>query len=186
MAGYDLATGKELWHLGDGGDIPVPAPVIAGDLFVLTQGHSKSPIFVVRADARGDLTPSQDNKPEGLAWSLRVKGAYMPTPIVVGDLLYVNDDNGVFTAFEVANSKQVFRERLPKSGSSPYSASPVSAGGLVFTTNEDGQVDVIEAGRKFKPVAQNQMNEICMATPAIADGELFIRGAKNLYCIGGP
>lgn len=184
MAGYDLATGKELWSLGDGGDVPVPTPVIAGDIFILTQGHSKSPIFAVRADARGDLTPVGDKKPDGLAWSSRVKGAYMPTPIVVGDHLYINDDNGVFTVFQVATGKQVFRDRLPGSGSSPYSASPVSAGGLIFTTNEDGQVDVMQAGSSPKPVGKNQMNEICMATPAIADSELFIRGAKNLFCIG--
>jgi len=185
MAGYDLATGKELWTLGDGGDIPVPRPIVAGDLFVLTQGHSKSPIFVVRADARGDLTPAAPgSKPEGMAWWLRVKGAYMPTPIVVGDLLYINDDNGILTAFGLTTGKQVFRERLPGSGIAPFSASPVSAGGLLFATNEDGQVDVIRAGREFKVAGKNQMNEICMATPAIADGQLFIRGQNNLFCIG--
>lgn len=184
MAGYDLATGKELWSLGDGGDIPVPGPVIAGDLFFLTQGHSKSPIFAVRADARGDLTPpAPDSKPEGLAWWSRVKGAYMPTPIVVGEYLYINDDNGIFTAFETATGKQVFRDRLLGSGIAPYSASPVSAGGLLFATNEDGLVDVVQTAREPKMLGKMAMKEICMATPAIADGQLFIRGQKNLYCI---
>lgn len=184
MAGYDLATGKELWTLGDGGDIPVPAPIIAGDRFVLTQGHSKSPIFVVSADARGDLTPTDDKKPDGLAWWSRVKGSYMPTPIVVDDLLYICDDNGVYTIFDLATGKQQFRERLPGSGGSTYSASPVSAGGFIFVVNEAGQVDVKEAGKKGVTVGSNQMNEVCMSTPAIADGELFIRGEKNLFCIG--
>jgi outer membrane protein assembly factor BamB len=184
MAGYDLSSGKELWSLSDGGDIPVPRPVIAGDLFVITNGHSKSPIFVVRADARGDLTPTEDRKPEGLAWWSRVKGSYMPTPIVIDDLLYIADDNGLFTVFELSNGQQVSRQRLPGSGGSPFSASPVAAGGRLYITNEDGQVDVVQAGRDFKVLASNQMKEICMATPSIADGLLFIRGQNHLFCIG--
>ncbi len=184
IAGYDLATGKELWRFADGGDIPVPRPVVARDLFIITSGHSKSPIFAVRADARGEFDPAGNHKPDQLAWWSRVKGSYMPTPIVVDDLLYIADDNGVFTVFEVATGQQVSRQRLPGSGSSPYSASPVAADGRLYITNEDGQVDVIQTGCEFKVLASNPMQEICMATPAIADGLLFVRGQNNLFCIG--
>lgn len=184
MAGYDLATGKELWSLSDGGDIPVPTPVVAGDTFFLTNGHSKSPIYAVRADARGVLTPTDDNKPAGLEWWSKVKGSYMPTPIVVDNLLYIADDNGVLCVFETKTGKQVYRQRLPGGGNSTYSASPVSAGGRIYVTSEDGQIDVIEAGKEYKVLATNQMNEICMATPAISEGRLFVRGQNHLYCIG--
>jgi outer membrane protein assembly factor BamB len=184
MAGYDLATGKELWSLSDGGDIPVPCPIIAGDLFILTNGHSRSPIYAVRADARGSLTPKDDAIPQGLAWWSKVKGSYMPTPLVLDDLLYIADDNGVLSVFEVATGKSVSRQRLPGGGNSTYSASPVAADGRLYITNEDGQVDVIKAGRVYGVMASNQMNEVCMATPAIADGQLLIRTRGHLYCLG--
>ncbi len=184
MAGYDLATGKELWSLEGGGDIPVPRPIIAGDLFFITNGHSKSPIYVIRASARGVLTPTDDAKPEGIAWWSKVKGSYMPTPIVVDDLFYVSDDNGVLCVFEAATGKQVYRQRLPGGGNSTYSASPVAAAGRLYITNEDGQVDVVKTGREFQVLASNQMNGICMATPALAEDRLFIRTRDQLFCIG--
>ncbi|MBI1826567.1 MAG: PQQ-binding-like beta-propeller repeat protein [Planctomycetes bacterium] len=184
MAGYSLSTGKELWSMSDGGDIPVPRPVIAGDLFIITNSHSKSPIFAVKSGATGNITPKGEETSEGLAWSKPVKGSYMPTPIVIDDLLYVADDNGILTTYETATGKQVYRERLPGGGKATYSASPVSAGGRLYTTNEDGQVDVIKTGREYKHLASNQMKEQCMATPAIVDGMLFVRGQDNLYCIG--
>jgi len=184
IAGYELKTGKELWSLEGGGDIPVPRPVIAGDLFFITNGHGKSPIYAVRADAKGTLTPGEDSKPEGLAWWSKVKGSYMPTPIVLDDYLYVADDNGVLTVFEAKTGTQAYRQRLPGGGSSTYSASPVAAGGKLFVTNEDGQVDVIKAGKKYEHLATNQMGELCMATPAISEGLLLIRGRDHLFCIG--
>jgi outer membrane protein assembly factor BamB len=184
MAGYDLATGKELWSLSGGGDIPVPRPIVSGDLFFITNGHSRSPIFAVRADAKGVLKTSEDGPADGLAWWSNVRGSYMPTPIVVDDLLYVADDNGVLSVFESASGKQVYRQRLPGGGNATYSASPVAADGRLYVINEDGQVDVIKTGREFQVLASNQMNEVCMATPAIADGVLFIRTRDHLYCIG--
>jgi len=185
MAGYSLASGKELWSISDSGDIPVPRPVISGDLFFITNSHSKSPIFAVKADAAGDITPKGDDRTSsGLAWSKPVKGSYMPSPIVIDDLLYIGDDNGILTTYEAATGKQVYRERLPGGGKATYSASPVSAGGKLYTTNEDGQIDVIQTGHEYKPLASNQMKEQCMATPAIADGTIFVRGENNLYCIG--
>ena len=76
------------------------------------------------------------------------------------------------------------RERLPGGRQSTYSASPVSAGGRIYVTNENGQIDVIAAGSNFRVLASNQMNEVCMATPAISDGLLLIRGTMHLFCIG--
>ncbi len=196
MAGYDLATGKELWRMQGGGDVPVPAPVVANDLFYITNGHGRKPIYVVRPDATGDVTPPAEDAASGppagegqvrlpgLAWYKPNKGSYMPTPIVVGDLFYVADDNGIFTGFDAKTGEQVVRERLPGGGKSTFSASPVSADGRIYTTSETGQIDVIKAGRKFEVLGSNQMNEVCMATPAISNGLLFVRARSNLYCIG--
>lgn len=184
MAGYDLNSGEELWRLHGGGDVPVPRPVVSEELIFVTNGHGKKPIYAVRADAKGDLTPADDSKPEGLAWWNKVKGSYMPTPILVGQTIYVADDGGVVTALSAADGKQLYRERLPGGGSSTYSASPVSADGRIYAINEDGQVDVIKAGATFEVLASNKMNEVCMATPAISDGLLLIRGRSHLFCIG--
>jgi outer membrane protein assembly factor BamB len=192
MAGYDLATGKELWQLHGGGDVPVPTPIVAGDLFFITNSHGRRPIYVVRADATGDLTPPAEDQgpaapaalPAGLAWYKPIKGSYMPTPIVVGDVFYVADDNGIFTGFEAKTGEQLLRERLPAGGNSTFSASPVHADGRIYTTSEDGQIDVVKAGRKFELLGSNRMKEICMATPAISEGVLFIRGKDHLFCIG--
>ncbi len=183
MAGYDLATGKELWTMNGGGDVPVPAPVVSGDLIVVTNGHGRRPVYVVRADATGDLTPKEDQISDGLAWYNRGKGSYMPTPIVVNDVLYVADDNGILTAFDVSTGKQLFRERLPGSGKSTYSASAVAADGRLYITSEDGQVDVVKAGREYELLASNQMGDTCMATPAIADGMIVFRTLHHLYGI---
>jgi outer membrane protein assembly factor BamB len=184
IAGYNLATGDELWHLQGGGDVPVPRPVITGERFILTAGHGKSPIFAVRADARGDLTPTDDSKPEGLAWWHKVHGSYMPTPIVVQGLVFVANDNGILTALDAGTGEKVFRERLPGSAASTYSASAVAADGRLYVTSESGQVDVIRAARTFEVLASNQMGEVCMATPAISDGLLLVRGTKHLFCLG--
>lgn len=185
MAGYDLATGKELWRLHDGGDIPVPVPVISGDTFFITNGHSRSPIFAVKADASGDITPAGEDKTSaGLAWYKPVKGSYMPTPIAVDGVLYVANDNGIFTGFDAKTGEQIVRERLPAGGKSTFSASPVSADGRIYTTSEDGQIDVIKTGKKFEVLASNPMGEVCMATPAISDGLLIVRGKDHLFCIG--
>lgn len=184
MAGYDLASGKELWWLNGGGDVPVPRPVVSENLIFLTNGHGRKPIYVIRPDATGDLTPGEEGTPAGLAWWNRVKGSYMPTPIVVDDILFVADDNGVLTAFEAASGTQLFRERIPGGGKSTYSASPVSAGGRLYITSEEGQVDVIAVAREYKHIASNKMGEVCMATPAVSDGLLLVRGRDHLFCIG--
>lgn len=184
IAAYDLATGEEIWHFGGGGDVPVPRPIVSGDAVFITNGHGRSPIYAVKATARGDLTPKDDDTtPEGMLWYRPNKGSYMPTPIVVGEVFYVANDNGVFTGFEVGTGKQLLRERLPGGGKSTYSASPVAADGRIYVTSEDGQVDVVRAARTFEVLASNQMGEICMATPAISDGLLLIRGRDHLFAI---
>ncbi|MCO6439062.1 MAG: PQQ-binding-like beta-propeller repeat protein [Phycisphaerae bacterium] len=185
IAGYDLKTGKELWYLSGGGDVPVPRPVVAGAKVFITNGHGRSPIYAIRAEATGDITPKESGEetPEGMLWYRPNKGSYMPTPIVVNDVLYVAADNGAFTGFEAKTGEQLLRKRLPGGGKATYSASPVSADGRIYVTNEDGQVDVMAASRTFDVLASNQMGEVCMATPAISEGLLLIRGRDHVFCI---
>ncbi len=186
MGGYDLATGESLWKLHGGGDVPVPTPIVAGDRIVITNGHGRKPLYVVNAAASGDLTPPDtgDARPEGLAWWRDARGSYMPTPIVVDNKLFVGDDNGILTVFDVRTGEQLHRRRLVEGSSATYSASPVAAAGHVYFTSEDGDIHVIRAEDPYDVVATNAMGEVCMATPAIAHGRLYIRGVKSVYCIG--
>ena len=183
MAGYDLLTGNRIWHLKNGGDVPVPTPLFAGGLIYLTNGHGRSPVYAIRATAAGDLTPSSaDPQTPGLAWWQPRGGAYMPTPLVVQNRLYTCNDNGRLEVREARTGELIYRERVG-TGSQTYSASAVAAGGVVYFVSERGQVTVIKQGDVFQKVATNHMREVTMATPAISGDRLLIRGVRHLFCL---
>ncbi len=187
MAGYDLKSGEQLWNLSGGGDVPVPTPLFANGLIYLTNGHGRSSMYAVDPNASGDLTPGKDSEEEdapneGLKWWQAKEGSYMPTPIIVGELLYTCDDNGRLVVRNATSGELVYRKRVGRSGGT-FSASAVSAGGHIYFASELGEVTVIETGAEFNRVAANDMGEPVMATPAIAGERLLIRTFGNLYCL---
>jgi outer membrane protein assembly factor BamB len=184
MGGYDLETGEVLWRLSGGGDVPVPTPQYAHGLVYLTNSHGgRRPLYAVRPEARGDVTPDEDKETNGgLAWHLEKEGAYMPTPIVVGNHIYVCEDNGALGVFDAVSGEAKYKTRLGGGGGN-YSASPVSGGGRIYFASEDGDVHALEAGDAYKLVATNSMEEVVMATPAIADGAMYVRTKGKLYCL---
>jgi outer membrane protein assembly factor BamB len=107
----------------------------------------------------------------------------MPTPLAYRGLLYMLANNGVLDAYEIATGKELYRERLSIIGSG-YSASPVAADGKIYLSSEDGDMLVISAGPTFKHVATNTMNETLMATPALSEGVMYVRGATTLMAVG--
>ena len=182
MAGYDLKTGERLWHLNNGGDVPVPTPLFANGLIFLTNGHGRSPMYAINPTATGDLTPSDDeSENSGLVWQSS-DGSYMPTPLVMGELLYTCNDNGRLSVRDSMTGDPIYRQRIG-TGSQTYSASSVAAGGHIYFVSEQGEVTVIEAGSTFKKVASNDMGEVVMSTPAISGDRLLIRSVRNLYCL---
>jgi outer membrane protein assembly factor BamB len=185
VGGYDLRTGKELWRMKGGGDIPVPTPILHRDLVFITNAHGPAaPIFAVRASASGDisLAPNVDTGAH-VAWSQQREGAYMQTPIIYGDLLYVCRDNGVLGVYEAATGKRLYQQRIG-AGRSGFSASAVAGDGKVYYTSEDGSVFVIKAGNTFEQLAENPLGETAMATPAISEGTMFLRTRTRLVAIG--
>jgi len=183
MAGYDLKTGTRIWHLNDGGDVPVPTPLFANGLIYLTNGHGRSPTYAIQPTATGDLTPVEDeSKNAVLAWWQARDGSYIPTPVVRHELLYTCNDNGRLTVRDAITGDLIYRQRVG-TGRGTYSASAVVAGGHVYFVSERGEVTVIEEGNAFKRVASNEMGEVVMATPAIAGDRLLIRTVGNLYCL---
>ena len=107
----------------------------------------------------------------------------MPTPLIYRGLLYVLNNNGVFDAYNLGTGEEVYRQRLPNIGSG-FSASPVGADGKIYLSSEDGEISVIAAGTQFKQISANDMGETLMATPALSEGVLYARTAKNVFAIG--
>ncbi len=185
IGGYDARTGKEVWRLTGGGDIPVPTPVVAHGLAFIMNAHGKlSPIYAVHLGATGDISLKDDQKSNsGIAWSVPRGGAYMQTPMVYGDYLYSCQINGILSCYEARTGKVIYQERLG-TGRTGFTASPVAADGKIYFTSEEGEVYVVKAGPEFKVLATNRMGEVCMATPAISEGTLFFRTQGNLVAVG--
>jgi len=187
IGGYDLETGKEIWKMTGGGDIPVPTPVSGHGLVFLTNAHGRmSPIYAVRPTATGDITLTGDARESAhIAWSIPRGGAYMQTPLVYGDYLYNCRDNGVLTCYEAKTGKQVYQERLG-TGRTGFTASAVAAAGKLYYSSEEGDVFVVQAGPEFKVLGTNPLGEVCMATPAISAGVLYFRTQSHLVAVGEP
>jgi outer membrane protein assembly factor BamB len=185
IAGYDIADGKKRWTMKGGGDIPVPTPVAAHGLIYVTSAHGlMSPIYAIKSTAQGDITlPLDRDASAHVAWSIRRGGNYMQTPIVVGDYLYCCRDNGVLTCFDAKTGKQMYRTRLDGTG---FTASAVAAGERIYFTAEDGRVHVIKAGPEFESLAENDLGESCLSTPALSGGTIFFRTRGHLIAIGEP
>jgi outer membrane protein assembly factor BamB len=182
--GYDPRTGKELWRLHDNSEVKVPSPVIANDLYYLSGGNPRGrEFYVVRPHASGDISlPANVESSAGVAWRKMRGSPYTPTPIVYQGLLYVCNDNGVLTVYDAVTGAQVFQHRIGTTNST-FSASPVAARGHLYFASEDGEVFVLKAGRTYQLVATNRMGEPLMATPAISDGLLIVRGQQHLFAV---
>ena len=180
--GYDPETGRELWRLGNNAEIAVPTPFTAKGLIFVTSGYRPiQPIYAIKAGvAEGDISlKEKETSNDAIAWSKSKGGPYLPTPIAYGDHFYVCSNSGILTCYELSTGKQVYQQRL--GGSSGYTASPVAADGRLYFAGEDGTVRVVKAGPKYEMLAANPLGEVVMATPAIADGMLYVRTQSHLF-----
>lgn len=182
---YDFATGKHIWKLDGGGDIPVPTPVVAHGFAYLTSAHGKfRPMRAVRLDAKGDITPPDPGATNAaIVWAHARQGSYMQTPVVVGENLYGCTDSGVLSCFDAKTGTIRFSERMGN-GSEGFTASPVSDGRHLYFASEVGNVYVVRAIERFSVAATNKLGETFMSTPALADGTLFCRTREQLMAIG--
>ena len=102
--------------------------------------------------------------------------------MIYGDLMYVVNNQGVLSAYNAKTGERVYQQRLGSGGS--YSASPVAADGKIYFSSEDGDVYVVKAGPTFELLAKNSVGEVVMASPALSDGMLIVRGMKNVIALG--
>jgi outer membrane protein assembly factor BamB len=183
--GYDPATGRELWRLEGNPEITATTPVAGNDLIYIANSYRPNqPIYAIKAGATGDIS-LKDGKTssEFVAWSYQRGGTYMPTPILYGEYFYTCANHGVMAAYNAKTGERLYQQRIADKGGS-YSASPVAADGKLYLSSEDGEIFVVKAGPKYELLATNQMGEVLMATPAISDGMIFVRGRNHLFAIG--
>ncbi len=179
VTGHDLATGKELWRAyGLNPDNNpfyriVNSPVVMDG--IIYAGAKSKPYLAIRAGGRGDITNTHR------AWVVDT-GPDVPTPVTDGKYLYMVRDNGAFLCLDAKTGKEIYPQQRLKPGT--YSSSPVLADGKLYITNEDGLTSVVKAGPAFEILAENGLNDYTLSSPAVSDGQIFIRTAQHLYCFG--
>jgi outer membrane protein assembly factor BamB len=179
VTGHDPTTGKELWRAeglnpgNDGSYRIVASPVVYNDLIVAPS--RERPILALKAGGRGDVTRSH------LVWSAN-NGPDVPTPVTDGTYLYVVNDRGIMSCLDLKTGKEIYSRQRLRSGT--YSGSPVAADGKIYVTNEDGVTVVVKAGPTFQVLAENDVDDYTLSSPAVSDGQIFIRTAKFLYAVG--
>lgn len=179
VTGHDPATGKELWRANglNPDNNPsyriVASPVIFGD--IIYAPTRVKPLLALRAGGRGDITSSH------VLWS-NMNGPDVPTPVTDGTYFYIVNDRGIVWCLDAKTGKEIYGPQRIKPGT--YSSSPVLADGKIYVTNEEGLTTVIKAGPTFEVLAENPLSDYTLSSPAISEGQIFIRTATNLYAIG--
>jgi outer membrane protein assembly factor BamB len=184
---YSPDTGKELWRLRGLTGQSTPSPVAADGLLYLatgSQGESNRPVFAVRPGAAGDISLAKgEEKNQFVAWLHPRASAYTSSPLVYRGRMYVVNDNGILTVFDSQTGKEVYKARAGGSGNT-FSASPWAADGKIYLLSEDGHAFVIEAGDKYVELSKNSLDEMSLASPALAPDSIFLRTQTKLYRIG--
>jgi len=178
VVGYDLASGRQLWQAGGTTMNAIPTPVFGDGLVIAMGGFRGSMARAIRlADARGDVTgaPAQ-------AWTYEKDTPYVPSPLLYrGAVYFLKVNSGILTSLDAKTGAVRFTERLADIPN--VYASPVAADGRIYIIGREGTTAVLEAGAAPKVLATNVLNEPVDMTPALVDGELYLRGAKHLYRI---
>ena len=183
---YDL-NGKILWEFKGMSTIAIPTPFSKFDLLYIASGYvgdQHRPVYAIRPGASGDISLKQgETNNQFIAWYLPQGGPYNPSPIIYGDYYYTLLDRGFFTAHDARTGKEVYGKQRIDPAAGAFTSSPWAYNGKIFCLSEDGDAFVIQAGTEYKLIGKNSLDEMCMATPAIARGSLIIRTASKIYRI---
>lgn len=175
---YDFETGKPLWEVAGLGQNTIPAPVSDGSMIFLMSGYRNPNLLAVKLGREGDLTGT-----DAVVWQNQRGNSYTPSPVLTGGKLYVLSDSGMLSCYDAKTGTPYYQQqRLPK----PYNfkSSPVAAGGKLYMASEEGDVIIVNLGEKYEVVATNTLaDQMFIATPAILDGEIYLRGQNTLFAI---
>jgi outer membrane protein assembly factor BamB len=173
VASYEPDTGEQHWLVEGPTEQYVASLVYNGELLFMTCGFPDLFMQAIRPDGHGNVTKTH------VLWQKDRDCSYVPSPIAFGPYFLIVADNGVATCFEAKTGKSCWRERLGPH----YSASLTSANGLVYFLSDKGVMTVVRPGAELEIVTRNELGENTYASPAISNGQMFLRGIKNLYCI---
>ncbi|MEE2642286.1 MAG: PQQ-binding-like beta-propeller repeat protein [Planctomycetota bacterium] len=183
---YDL-QGKVIWEFdGRMSNLVIPSPFAVGGLLYVTSGYFQDrnkPVFAIRPGAQGDITLKEgESSNEFIKWFHPRSGPYNTSPIVYRGLYWTLLDRGFLTLHDARTGEEVYG-RIRFKRSMTFTSSPWAYNGKVFFLDEKGRTVVIDAAREYREVRVNDLQELCCATPSIADGNLLIRTASKVYCI---
>jgi len=174
VASYDPRNGKRHWIVDGPTEQFVASVVYDGKYVFATGGYPERHTLAIRPGGKGNVTDTH------IAWRTTRGAAYVPSPIISGRYLLMVADSGIASCFEARTGKRHWMERLP-GGHSP---SPVSADGLVYFVSDRGVTTIIRPSETFAVIAKNELGEPVSASPAISQGQIFLRTHRHLYCIG--
>ena len=179
VTGHDLATGAELWRVNglnptnNGAYRIVASPVVHNDIIIAPT--RVRPMLVLKPGGKGDVTASH------VLWSFN-DGPDVPTPVTDGTYTYVVNDRGIMWCLEARTGKEIYGQQRLRPGT--YSGSVVLADGKLYVTNEDGVTSVVKAGPAFEILAENALEDYSLSSPALSDGQIFLRTTGALWAIG--
>ena len=177
--GHDPATGKELWRLNglnprnNSANRTIASPVVTASLIYASS--RVRPLVAIRTGGRGDISESHR------VWSTN-NGPDVPTPVTDGKYFYIVNDKGITWCLNANTGETIWGPERIEMGI--YSSSPVLADGKIYITSEDGITTVMKAGPNFEILARNNLDDYSLSSVAISEGQLFLRTAQHLYCIG--
>ena len=181
---YDPASGGELWRVEERTAYSgATRPVTGHGLVFFPSGFASGQVLAVRPGKQSEVLDAKAPKPSGMqlqvVWKTNRNAPKKPSLLLLGDLLYAIEDNGVATCWEAMIGVAVWSERL----GGHYSASPLAAYGRVYLFSEEGKTTVLATGREFRKLAENQLGDGFMASPAVSGEALFLRSRTQLYRI---
>jgi len=173
---YDPRTGAPLWHVGGANGYPIPMPVFHDGIIYMSRGYRSSPYMAVRPGGRGDVAKTH------VVWESPTGAPYISSLVYDAGLLYMATDVGGVTVVDAKTGQRTSQQRVE----GVFSASPVAADGKIYFVSETGETIVMRAGRTPTVLARNDLGERSIASPAISNGQIFIRTDDHVFAIGTP
>ena len=174
IVSYDPRSGSKHWYAVGPKGRAVASPVFAAGLLLVSTAYPDREFLAIRPNGHDDVTETH------IAWRNGQSAPYVPSPIAVAGYFLAVSDDGIASCFDVATGKRHWRQRIGKR----HSAALVTAGGLVYFLSDAGVIRVVRPGAQFELIAENSIGHRCYASPAISDGQIFLRSEKHLSCIG--
>jgi outer membrane protein assembly factor BamB len=175
---YDLETGRPIWEVAGLGQNTIPAPVAGDGMVFVMSGYRNPNLLAVKLGREGDLTGT-----DAIVWQNQKGNSYTASPVLHDGKLYVVTDSGMLSCFDAKTGKAFYQQqRLPK----PYNfkASPVGVNGKLYLATEEGDVVIVKMGETYEVLATNTLEgQMFIGTPAVVDGEIYLRGQNTLFCI---